>query len=234
MRFPSRLLFANVLFALMLWAGFWALVTVITVALGLAGRLTQSAWEIAAQAPRWYALFFGVSLVREFLPLYLAHGQTRRRFAVDGAITVTLFAPFLAALLAFSYLLESALYGLAGWPQALTRPHLFTEPTQVPLVFAEYLIEFAAWIPAGAFMGAAFYRFRGNGLLSVPVGVALIIVAYAAAGVEPWVPLLFDRLSFTPPDTALTPLVGGLGVFVAGLLLTWSVIRDVPLRNQSA
>jgi len=233
MRF-HRLLLANGVFALLLWAGFWLLVTAVTVVLGLTGRLTQSAWEVASQLPRWYALFVGVALVREFLPMYLAHGQTRRRFAVDGAITVTLFAPFLAALLTVSYLLESVLYGLAGWPQALTRPHLFTEPTQVPLVFAEYLLEFAAWIPAGAFMGAAFYRFRGNGLLSVPVGVALIITSYATMGVQPWVPLLLDRLSFDPPDTLLTPVLGGLGVFLVGLLLTWSIIRDVPLRNHAA
>jgi len=233
MRF-HRLLLANGVFALLLWAGFWLLVTAVTVVLGLTGRLTQSAWEVASQLPRWYALFVGVALVREFLPMYLAHGQTRRRFAVDGAITVTLFAPFLAALLTVSYLLESVLYGLAGWPQALTRPHLFTEPTQVPLVFAEHLLEFAAWIPAGAFMGAAFYRFRGNGLLSVPVGVALIITSYATMGVQPWVPLLLDRLSFDPPDTLLTPVLGGLGVFLVGLLLTWSIIRDVPLRNHAA
>ncbi len=232
MRFPTRLLAANAVFALMIWAGFWALVTAITVILGVTGRLTNSAWEVAAQAPRWYALFVGLALVREFMPMYIAHGQTRRRFAAHGAITVALFAPFMADLLVISYLLESVLYGLADWPQALARSHLFTSPTQVPLVFAEYLVEYAAWIPAGAFMGAAFYRFRGNGLLSIPVGAGLIIIAQSAIGSEVWVPVVTNRLGINLPDLPLMPLFAGTAVFIVGLLLTWSIIRDVPLRNQ--
>ena len=230
-----RILLANCAFAALLWAAFWVVVTLITVVLGLMGRLTHSGWEVAAQLPRWYALFVGVALIREFMPMYIAHGRTRRRFAVDGLITVTLFAPFLAALVTLSYLLESVLYGLAGWPQALTRLHLFTEPTQLPLVFAEYLIEFAAWIPAGALMGAAFYRFRGNGLVvAIPAGALLIITSYAAMGVQPQVPFLFTWLSFDAPGTPLVTVTGGLGVFLAGLLLTWAIIRDIPLRNHVA
>ncbi|MEV5411943.1 hypothetical protein AB0K60_24280 [Thermopolyspora sp. NPDC052614] len=234
MRFPTRLLAANAVFALLLWAGFWALVTAITVFLGVTGRLTSSAWEVAAQAPRWYALFFGVALVREFMPMYIAHGQTRRRFAVHGLITVALFAPFLAALLVISYLLEGVLYGLADWPHVLTRTHLFTSPTQVPPIFAEYLVQFAAWIPAGAFMGAAFYRFRSNGLLSVPGGAALIIIAESSIDSKFWLPIVTNRLDIGLPDLPLTPFVAGVAVFLVGLLLTWSIIRDIPLRNQFA
>jgi hypothetical protein len=143
MRFPSRLLAANMWFALLLWAGFFLVVTVIAVGVAVFGTLTRSAWEMATQLPRWYALFVGAALVREYLPLYIAHGQTRRQFGAHAAVTVTLFAPFLSALLVIGYLLERVVYGLAGWPQALNRPHLFTAPTQVPLVFAEHLLEFA-------------------------------------------------------------------------------------------
>ncbi|GGM68582.1 hypothetical protein GCM10010106_13320 [Thermopolyspora flexuosa] len=235
-----RILLANCAFAALLWAAFWVVVTLITVVLGLMGRLTHSAWEVAAQLPRWYALFVGVALVREYLPLYVAHGRTRRQFGVEGAITIVLFAPFLSALLVLSYLLESVLYGVAGWPHVLERAHMFTEPTQVPLVFAEYLIELLAWTTAGAFMGAAFYRFGGGGLLSVPVGVLMIAFAHAAMGVEPWGPFLLGwlkilgRITLDLPDTPLMPLAGGAGVLVVGLLLTWAIIRDMPLRNQAS
>ncbi|MFO7251194.1 MAG: hypothetical protein DIU60_010640 [Actinomycetes bacterium] len=235
-----RILLANCLFALLVWAAFWVLVTLITVGLGLTGRLTQSAWEVAAQLPRWYALFFGVSLIHEYLPLYVAHGRTRRQFGVEGALTLILFAPFLAALLVISYQLESVLYGLAGWPHVLERAHMFTEPTQVPLVFTEYLIEALAWSTAGAFMGAAFYRFRGGGLLSIPVGVLLIAFAHSAMGVEPWGPFLLawlrvlSQVVFDLPDSPLMPLLGTVGVLVVGLLLTWAIIRDMPLRNQAS
>lgn len=235
-----RILLANCAFAFLVWVAFWALVTAITVVLGLTGRLTQSAWEVAAHLANWYALFVGVALIHEYMPLYLGHGRTRRQFAAEGAVTIALFAPFLAALLVISFLLESVLYGMADWPHALGRAHMFTEPTQVPLVFAEYLIELLAWTTAGAFMGAAFYRFRGNGILSIPVGVAMIAFAHGAMGVDPWGQFLvgwlrvLDRFRFDLPDTAWMPAVGGAGVFLIGLLLTWPIIRDVPLRNQTA
>ena len=30
------------------------------------------------------------------------------------------------------------------------------------------------------------------------------------------------------------PLLGTVGVLVVGLLLTWAIIRDMPLRNQAS
>ncbi|MGH3392096.1 MAG: hypothetical protein ACRDOO_24750, partial [Actinomadura sp.] len=119
MRFPTRLLAANTFFALLVWAGYFVVVTAITVGIAVFGTLSQSVWEQATQLPRWYALFVGVALVREYLPLYIAHGQTRRQFAAQAAVTVALLAPFLSVLLVVGYLLEKVLYGLAGWPQTL-------------------------------------------------------------------------------------------------------------------
>jgi len=233
MRFPTRLLAANLWYALILWAGFLAFVAVVTVGVAVFGTVSQSAWEVAAQLPRWYALFAGVALVREFLPLYVAHGESRRHFAAQAAITVVVFAPFLAALMVAGYLLEAGLYDLAGWPQTLGRAHLFTEATQVHLVFAEYLLEFLTWIVAGSFMGAGFYRWQGGGLLTIPVGVALIALAESALRREPLLPLVRSLILDLPESFAVT-LGLGLGTFLLGLLLTWSLVRDMPLRNTPA
>jgi hypothetical protein len=78
---------------------------VITVIIAVSGNLTQSVWEQAIQVIRWYSLFVGVTLVREHLPLYIAHGQTRRQFGAQATVTVALFAPFLSVLLVVGYLL---------------------------------------------------------------------------------------------------------------------------------
>ncbi|MCT9933190.1 hypothetical protein N5079_23550 [Planotetraspora sp. A-T 1434] len=231
MRFPSRLLAANMLFALMIWAGYFVVVTAITVGIAVFGRLTGSVWESATQLPQWFALFVGVALVRDWLPLYIAHGQTRRQFGAQAAVTVMLFAPFLAALLALGYLLEKVLYGLAGWPQALDRAHLFSEPTQVPLVFAEHLIELAAWILAGTFIGATFYRWDGGGLLTIPVGIGMVVLADAAIGTDLRLPFIRNLGLHLPQSPAMTVGVA-VGTFLLGLALTWAVIRDVPLRNK--
>ncbi|GGK72214.1 hypothetical protein Ppa06_30480 [Planomonospora parontospora subsp. parontospora] len=235
MRFPTRLLAAHSYFALLLFAAYVVVVAVIAVGVDVFGTLNRSAWEAAVQLPRWYALFVGVALIREYLPLYLAHGQTRRQFGAQAAVTIALFAPFLSALITVGYLLETLLYGLAGRPQVIDRVHLFTEPTQVPLVFAEYLVEFVAWIVAGAFIAAGFYRWQGGGLLLIPVGVGLWILVEGAIGKELRLPFIGDRLSGLsadlPQSTGLA-LGVGLGVFVFGLAATWAIIRDVPLRNR--
>lgn len=233
MRFPRRLLAANMWIALMLWAGFAVVVTAITVGIAVFGTLTHSVWEPAVQVARWYSLFAGVTLVREFLPLYIAHGQTRRRFGAHATVTVALFAPFLSVLLVAGYLLEKVVYGLAGRPQALERAHLFTEPGQVPLVFVEYLVEFVAWIAAGTFIGAGFYRWGGGGLLTIPVGVGLVVLAHGAVGAGLRLPFVGGGLDLDLPESPALALGVGLGVFLLGLAVTWAVIRDVPLRNKA-
>jgi hypothetical protein len=232
MRFPSRLLAANLYFAGIIWVAFYVVTTLITVGIAVFGTLTNSVWEGATQLPRWFALFVGVALIREFLPLYIAHGQTRKQFGAQAAVTVALYAPALSALLVLGYLLETLLYNVAGWSQELARPHLFAAPTQVPLVFIEYLVELLAWIVAGAFMAAAFYRWQGGGLLSVPLGVGLIVLGEAAVGAELRLPFVHLPLGVVSMPTVLTALAVGLGCFLLGLAMTWTVIRDVPLRNR--
>ncbi|GIH26728.1 hypothetical protein Aph01nite_50380 [Acrocarpospora phusangensis] len=235
MRFPTRLLAAHLAFGALLWAGYVVVIALFTVAVAIIGKVTGSIWELAAQLPRIYVLFFGVSLVREYLPMYVAHGQTRRRFAEHAAATIAVFAPCMAALMAVGYLIENGYHALAGWPQGLERPHLFESTGQAGLVFSEYLIEFLAWATAGALIGAGFYRWRGGGLLlTLPAGIALVLVAAGATGSELRMPFVAKLLAFRVdlPDSLPVTYAVGLGVFLAGLALTWPIIRDVPLRNR--
>lgn len=233
MRFPSRLLTALSFFGAMVWAGFYVLVVAITVAIATFGTLTQSVWEQAMQVPRWFVLSVGVSLVTKFMPMYLAHGQTRRVFGLHAAVSALLLSGFYALLMVAGYLLEWLLYGLAGWPQALELPHLFTEPTQVPLVFVECLTEFLAWTGAGILIASAYYRWRIGGLLlSIPLGVGLIVLTAGAVGAEFGLPLGNLKLGVDLSSTPGVAIGTGLVAFVLGLALSWAIIRDVPLRNR--
>ncbi|MFI6905911.1 hypothetical protein ACIBKY_31930 [Nonomuraea sp. NPDC050394] len=231
MRFPTRLLAANLWVAFFVWLAYLAIVIVITLAIHFFGNLTQSVWEQATQLPRWMVLFVGVAMVRQFLPLFIANGQTRRQFGFQAAITTALYTPFAALLMSAGYLVERLLYTIIGRPQTLERAHLFADPTQAPLVFVEYTVEFMAWIAAGMFVGAGFYRWQAGGLLTIPVGVGLVVLGLSAVGNRFGVPLSAFSIGFELSAGPLVALVMGLGTFALGLLLTWSVIRDTPLRN---
>ncbi|MEU8385279.1 hypothetical protein [Streptosporangium sp. NPDC048865] len=232
MRFPSRLLGGPLVYTALMWAGFYALVTLVTLGVALFGTLRISGWEVATQIPRWLALFVGVSLMREFLPLCIAHGQTRRQFGAQAAVTVVLYAPGFSALITLGYLLEALLYTLLDRPQTLTGAHLFSSPTQVPLVFTEHFVQGLAWIVAGAFMGAAFYRWQAGGMLSLPFGVALVVLGESAIGGNLRLPFLRSALDFGLAPGVLTALGAALGCLLLGLAMTWPIIRDVPLRNR--
>ncbi|WP_436758853.1 hypothetical protein [Streptosporangium sp. V21-05] len=232
MRFPSRLLGAPLIYTALMWAGFYVLVVLITVGVAMFGTLRISTWEAATQIPRWLVLFIGVSLMREFLPLYIAHGQTRRQFGAQAAVTVVLYAPAFSALITLGYLLEALLYNLLDRPQTLMSTHLFSSPTQVPLIFTEHLVQGLAWMVAGALMGAAFYRWQAGGLLSLPFGVALVVLGESAIGGNLRLPFFSSELGFDLTPGVTTALVAGLGCLLLGLAMTWPLIRDVPLRNR--
>ncbi|HEY8371824.1 MAG TPA: hypothetical protein VIL00_03680 [Pseudonocardiaceae bacterium] len=231
MRFPSRLLGANVVFALGIWLAFYLVVTLITLGIGVFGTLERSVWEVAATIPRWFALFVGVALVDEFLPVYLVHGRTRRRFYADTAVTILLFAPVLAVLLTLGYQAERLLYHLGGWPQLLQDPHLFASPSQVPLIFTEYLVEFLAWLVVGLLLGATFHRWGGGGLLVVPLCLGLILLAEVVTG-EFRVPFLDLNLDLGVQPSWGIALAGGAVCYAVGMVLAWPALRDIPLSNS--
>ncbi|MEU4832797.1 hypothetical protein [Streptosporangium sp. NPDC023615] len=232
MRFPSRLLGAPLIYTALMWAGFYVFVALLTTGVALFGTLRISGWEVAAQIPRWLALFVGVSLIKEFLPLYIAHGQTRREFGAQAAVTVALYAPGFSALMTLGYLLESLLYNLLDRPQTLMNTHLFSSPTQVPLIFTEYLVQGLAWMSAGVFMAAAFYRWQAGGIVSLPLGVALVVLGESAIGGNLRLPFFSSALDFGLAPSVPTALLAGLGCLVLGLAMTWPLIRNVPLRNR--
>ena len=221
-----------------LWAVFAVGVAVLCGVVALFTSIRISAWEQAAQIPRWFAAGSGVYLTYYHLPLYVAHGYTRREYTTQVPVVVAAFAAVLAALMTLGYLIETFVYGVAGWTQALTRAHLFDVPDQVPIVFAEFLLAFLVWTVIGALVGAGFYRNGGLGLLLIPVGLLLLGVTEYALG-DGFGPMPFGFLrSLLRPLAGIDPgsLAGAatisLGVLVGTAAMTWAVVRDIPVRTK--
>lgn len=125
------------------------------VALFRPGTIDVSGWEQAAQLARWYAGAVGVYVTAVYLPLYVAHGYTRREFAAQAPAFIAAWAAAFALLMTAGFALETLAYRVFGWTQALTGTHLYASPTEYPLVFTEFLLVGPAWTVGGAMLGAA-------------------------------------------------------------------------------
>ncbi len=221
----------------LLWAGFAVFVFAMIFAVAAFRPIEVSGWETASQIPRWFAGGVGVYLTAVYLPLYIAHGFTRREIARQQFVATLGTLLVMSALMTLGYAIERAVYAVAGWPQALTQSHLFDSATSYSLVFLEFLLLFTVWTAAGAFAGAAIYRNPLNWWFAIPVAIAMIGVSEAALnpGFFEVVTSLTGWLGLTPGGVSVAASVAIVtGCLTVSLPSTWWLVRDLPLRNQRA
>ncbi len=212
---------------------FALVVAAITAAVSVFGTVTTSAWEVASQLPRFYAAGIGGYLMGVHLPLYIAHGFSRREFMGQSPGYMLIVVTSLSLLMTLGYALESVLYGWLGWEQALSNTHLFTEPTQYPLVLIEFLLLHAAWFTGGMVVIGAFYRDGRLGVASILVGLAAVLAVESTLGSSASAPftVTVPGMSELPVAQAVT-----VGVAVSAVLLamSWLLARDMPLRSKKS
>jgi hypothetical protein len=165
-------------------------------------------------------------LVNRLLPVYVAHGRTRREFLGSVAVFVAGAGAVLAALLAAGFALEAVLYRIMDLPQRVAPERLFDSPTQYPTIFLNYWAMLVVWTTIGLLLAAGFYRSGGNELLVIAFALAMVAVSGYGIG--------FNGLPFVGAvvDAADLPLAGSLGLCLAALLpgtaVTWALVRDLP------
>lgn len=216
-------------------AGFFAVVLLVGIGIHLVLEVTGSVWSGAIQFLRWYAIGMGVYLTAVYLPLYLAHGRTRREIATGSAAFSFILAVWLGAGVLLGYALEAVLYRMIGWTDLLPDPHPVGSLAEIATTFAEQGVTFLVWLAVGALGGAAFYRSALLGLVAVPVGLALLAVPLAVniigdSGLSELLPTL-TRIADGPP---LAGIAAGLAAALLAMALTWPVIRDTPMRSSPA
>jgi hypothetical protein len=77
------------------WAflGFWAVVlggwvTVVAIIDALGGVPPVMWHSFSAAAPKWFLFILAIIMATVYLPIYVAHGITRRHFAIGSALAV--------------------------------------------------------------------------------------------------------------------------------------------------
>lgn len=222
---------------LSLWVIFSLFVFAVVLLVAAFRTIEVSGWEIGSQIPRWFAGGLGVYLSSVYLPLYVAHGRTRRDVAVQCLVSALVTAVVMAMLMTLGYVIERGIYAIAGWPQALGSDHLYATATDYPLILLDFLLLFVAWKVAGIFAGAAFYRSPTLGFVTLPIVV--VVVGLAEATRSPgFLEIAGDLVSWLQvvPDvpSAGASIVITLVGLVVMLPAAWLVVRDLPLRNEPA
>lgn len=212
--------------------GYWLIMvlgfTLVGVGIHLAtGTLHESVWDYASQSPKYFSSAIGIMLMPTFFALLVAHGVTRRTIAQAGTAVLLLSATATSCLWIVMYQLEYAVYTWQDWPQKLMNPHIFTNHSQVGLIFLEFFLLIMSHQVSGWIIATGFFRFGfWTGLLVLPVGLipAVVTEFLLIAG---WVGqvLGWDRA----PLIISVPVV--LAIIAAGLYGNYLMMRPIGLKQ---
>lgn len=234
-RFPRHLLDELVGFSALLWPAVVAVVAVAILGVNYWGNVTMSGWDIAIQAVRWFTLFIGVHVGWSALPLYLAHGVTRREFWWQAVMFVPAYSAAIALMVSVTFIAEAGLYTLGGWQQEMQAHHLYDSPWQVHLTFLQAFITTTVWTAGGLFIAAAWYRADWLGGAAVVIGIVFAAISGSTLTGD-WGPFSGVREALLG-EGVIGGYVGVAVHFILAVLLawlTWLVMRDVAMRPKEA
>lgn len=227
------LLSAHVGLSIILWLPAMVLSALILAGVGIWGTVDRSIWHyIAAQVPRWFALSLGVDAITTYLRLNLAHGRTRREFLRQLWPYFVGLAAAIAVLVTITYQLERGVFALLGWDHRLAEPAQFGGTGNILGILGTYTLMFLLWTAAGAMIAAGFTRNVLLGVVTIPIGLLIVAPTEVVAGIN-GVPL-FNRLTDQLDFPMLTTIAVSLGGGVLACAVTWSIVRDIPVREKVA
>lgn len=233
--FPSKLFGDQFALAALTAVGLFFVIALITLGIDRFETLDMSVWsEAASQVPRFFVLFIGIHIAMSVLPLHVAHGRTRRDFAIEGAIFAVCYSAGVALLVVAGFGLEALLFRLIDAPQTIPDGHFFSSAGEVHLIFLEHFLMFLGWTLGGTFLGAAFYRFDSNGLFAILLVLLPAVMLDVAIGAKdgPIGGMLNRVVEVGTPVFGVSIL---MSLAAAAILLaaSWPVVRDIPLRGKA-
>ncbi|MFC0627984.1 hypothetical protein [Kribbella deserti] len=216
-------------------AGYWLLMVLGFALVGVGmhlvnGTIHESVWDYASQSPKYFSSAIGMVLMPSFFALMVAHGVTRRSFALAGSILLVLTATATTVLWVVVYQLEHVIFAWRDWPQELMNAHLFTKTSQAGLIFLEFFLLILTHQVAGWLIGTGFFRWGfWTGLALIPLGLVPVVAAELLL-VAGWAGrVLLDAGWDRPSLLVSVPAV--LLVSAAGLYLNYRLMRPIGLKQ---
>ena len=223
---------AHLPFVALLWVLFTIVTIVVTGIVAVASGVSDSILhQLATQAPRWLMFGLGIDVVSTYLRMQLAHGRTRRDFLGQTIQYTVVLSGCTALLITISYLLERGYYAVFGWSHALPREAAFTAADQYPAIFGTYWLSFLMWTVAGLVIGLGFFRGKGLGLLTIPLGLAIVLPGVALFR-NGGLPVIGETLA--NHEITVGALLGSCAVlFAVAVGIAWAIVRDMPMPAKS-
>jgi hypothetical protein len=221
------------------YAVFWAaIVAVLVVAVATlesgfgTSTVDSSLWQAVGSLVRWVVLVGGVIVTRSYVPLYVAHGVSRRHVLRGTAPVLLGLTVVLGVATAVGFAVEGLIFGALGWEHRLpdeSNRFLYDSPDQYGLIVVGTAAAYLGYLVTGAIAGSAFSRWGPAGAFLLPVAVLPVSVAELSAG-GGWAAEVSGIDIGLPAPTALavTALACAAGAAVVAVIL-----RAIPLDNDN-
>lgn len=216
-------------------AGAFIFAMVVTGVVSVAGiTIRSSGWGIVTQIARWYAGGVGIYTMAVYLPMFIAHGYTRRAYLAQLPIYTVAISALIAGLVTVGFLVESWVYDALGWTQQLTGSRLFSSADDLGLIALQFMVLVVIFMLGGALAGAAFYRATWLGMVMLPPLIGVVMLTDAMFGVNDTQVLaqLVEDLGIIGEASQVTGVLG-MSVLLAAILAAgvWGLARHLPMRN---
>jgi hypothetical protein len=219
------------------YAVFWAPIAVtgavaIAVFVANTGSVDASIWVGVHSFTRWLLLVGGIMAARNYVPLFVAHGISRRQVLAGMWPVVAGLAVLLGLASGVAFAVEGLAFDALGWPHVLSDEgdrFVFDRPDDYLVIVPTMAIADLAYLVTGALIGATYTRTGGLfGTLLLPLSVLPVVVVELTAG--GWLAGVHEGPAELPAALALALalaacVLGGLGASLA--------LRDVQLDNDN-
>jgi hypothetical protein len=145
-------------------AGYWAIMAAVALTVGVTvgafGEIKTSLVQYPLlNAPKYFLMVFGILATTMQLPIYVAHGVTRREFIRGAAVFFAALATAFTALQLVALGIEYAVYSAQDLLPRLTEAHPLASAGDAGRLFLQTLLLGLAYLATGWLIGVGYYRF---------------------------------------------------------------------------
>ncbi|HZX06083.1 hypothetical protein [Kribbella sp.] len=213
---------------------YWVVMVIALFFVGLviqlvSGGVTASAWDYGTQSPKYFSMAIGITITPAYFSLLISQGITRRMFSVAAGIYLTGAAVATSVLWVLVYQVERGLYAWQGWPDKLTNAHLFGDPSQAGMIFAEFFLMILAHEVTGWLLGITFVRLGfWRGVMLLPLAFVPAVAAELLL-VAQWLAAILNNVGYhRPPLAVAVPSV--LVVSALGLYAGFRILQPMAVK----